>query len=375
MVPSSSSVSFPTPGTFYWQAAYSGDGNNAKSTSACTSETLTVTSPIAITTTASGISPGGLVSDSATLTGSSNLTGKGTITFKLYGPSATAMCSGTPVYTATDTGITSNGPFSSGGYMPVTNAGGTFWWTASFSGDANNPAATSACGAMNESVSVPASPPTVKGAFTCTNGIYRGTQFTGNVTVANNSDCVLVDVTIVGSLSVGTGAGLVDYGSTVEGKQGLTASGAAWLDIRGGTIGMNLNVTGTTGAPPSNLGDGATANDLCSTTIDANVTVANNGTGAPFEIGGGPDCATPLTILAGNFQVEGNAGHLTIGPANNGAGNSLGKGDIAVENNTGGGTLTDNSTGRGDCHLDDNTPGIVGTGNTSSGNNMCNTTD
>jgi hypothetical protein len=34
-VPNSAGVTFPTPGTYYWHAAYSGDSNNAAATSAC----------------------------------------------------------------------------------------------------------------------------------------------------------------------------------------------------------------------------------------------------------------------------------------------------------------------------------------------------
>jgi uncharacterized repeat protein (TIGR01451 family) len=44
-VPASDSVSFPDPGTYYWQAHYSGDANNAPATSACQDEVLTVTTP------------------------------------------------------------------------------------------------------------------------------------------------------------------------------------------------------------------------------------------------------------------------------------------------------------------------------------------
>jgi hypothetical protein len=43
-VPASSSVSLPTSGTYYWQAAYSGDSLNDPSTSTCGSEVETVTS-------------------------------------------------------------------------------------------------------------------------------------------------------------------------------------------------------------------------------------------------------------------------------------------------------------------------------------------
>ena len=41
----SDAVVFPDAGTFYWQAAYSGDANNAPATSTCTDEVLTVTTP------------------------------------------------------------------------------------------------------------------------------------------------------------------------------------------------------------------------------------------------------------------------------------------------------------------------------------------
>jgi uncharacterized repeat protein (TIGR01451 family) len=44
-VPASDAVNFPTAGTFYWQASYSGDGANAPATSACTDEVVTVTTP------------------------------------------------------------------------------------------------------------------------------------------------------------------------------------------------------------------------------------------------------------------------------------------------------------------------------------------
>jgi uncharacterized repeat protein (TIGR01451 family) len=46
IVPASDPVSFPTAGTYYWQAHYSGDANNSPATSACTDEVVTVTSPI-----------------------------------------------------------------------------------------------------------------------------------------------------------------------------------------------------------------------------------------------------------------------------------------------------------------------------------------
>ena len=57
VVPASGAVTLTTPGTYYWQASYSGDSTNAASTSTCGSEVETVTSvttPVTVTTSLSG---------------------------------------------------------------------------------------------------------------------------------------------------------------------------------------------------------------------------------------------------------------------------------------------------------------------------------
>jgi hypothetical protein len=51
-VPSSSSVSITAPGSYYWQASYSGDTTNAASKSTCGSELETVKSGGASSTSA-----------------------------------------------------------------------------------------------------------------------------------------------------------------------------------------------------------------------------------------------------------------------------------------------------------------------------------
>lgn len=57
-VPASAPVTTAlSPGTYYWQASYSGDANNQASTSTCGSEVLTVSAPVA--TGGSGTSSGG----------------------------------------------------------------------------------------------------------------------------------------------------------------------------------------------------------------------------------------------------------------------------------------------------------------------------
>src|SRR5262249_36556215 len=88
------------------------------------------------------------VSDSATLANAVAPTGH--LVFKLYGPNIPS-CAGTPVYTNTVT-LSGAGPWRSGLFTPT--AVGTYRWQASYSGDANNAAATGICGHATEIVHV-----------------------------------------------------------------------------------------------------------------------------------------------------------------------------------------------------------------------------
>jgi hypothetical protein len=97
-VPGSSiNITFNHAGTFYWQADYSGDLNNNKATSACRLETVTLDKAIpALSTQASApVTVGGVISDTAHLTGGFNATG--TISFMLFLPGDTSCANGTAV--------------------------------------------------------------------------------------------------------------------------------------------------------------------------------------------------------------------------------------------------------------------------------------
>jgi sugar lactone lactonase YvrE len=137
------------PGTYQWTASYSGDANNSPVGSPCGEEQVTVTSvgTPTLTTTPSPTSTqvGGTLQDNATLSGGSAPTGS--ITFTLY---PTSDCSGPFAYQQ-KVAVTGNGSYgTSTGY--ATANGGTYEWTASYSGDGNNTPATSSCG--QEPVSV-----------------------------------------------------------------------------------------------------------------------------------------------------------------------------------------------------------------------------
>ena len=140
-VPDSNALTFDSAGDFYWQAVYSGDANNDGATSPCTSEHLVVTkkSPtIATTLSASTIEVGGTVHDSATLSNATANAG-GTVTYTVY--TDTACSTG-----AQDAGTVTvtNGAVPDSNPITFNNAG-DFYWQASYSGDANNNPATSAC--------------------------------------------------------------------------------------------------------------------------------------------------------------------------------------------------------------------------------------
>jgi hypothetical protein len=98
------------------------------------------------------ITLGQQTSDTATL--SNGFTQTGTITFRLFGPN-NGTCAGAPVFTSIQS-VGGNNTYSSTPFTPTTP--GVYNWTASYSGDANNPATATACGDANESVTVNAVP-------------------------------------------------------------------------------------------------------------------------------------------------------------------------------------------------------------------------
>jgi len=140
-------------GTYRWTSTYTGDANNAASTSVCNAanESVVVTQAItSLTTTASAtVGVGGSVSDSAVLAG--GLSPTGSIAFSLFGPND-ATCASAAIFTSAPVTVAGNGSYGSGNF--TTAAAGTYRWTSTYTGDTNNTAAISACNAANESVVV-----------------------------------------------------------------------------------------------------------------------------------------------------------------------------------------------------------------------------
>ena len=140
-------------------------------------------------------SPGGggtvgstTATDTATLTGGYQPTGS--IAFAAYGPSPTPDCTGTPVDSETVT-VSGDGSYTTpAGFTP--SQAGTYYWTASYSGDTNNTAIASGCD--QEPVTVTSSPPTaVNQSYTAVGNttLAVGTTVTGPAATVSASDGLL----------------------------------------------------------------------------------------------------------------------------------------------------------------------------------------
>ena len=134
-------------GTYHWIGSYSGDANNNAVATTCgaSGETLTVakaTPTLTSTVTPSTITIGSSATDLATLSGGHNPSGA--VTYSAYSDSSCA----TLVFTSASVPLGT----SSAAFTP--SATGTYLWIASYSGDSNNNAVATTCGAAGETLTI-----------------------------------------------------------------------------------------------------------------------------------------------------------------------------------------------------------------------------
>jgi hypothetical protein len=143
-----------SPGTYFWQAEYSGDGKNPAATSICGTEVEIVETPTSVTTTLSGgeeegeeivVDESAPVRDQASLGGAHAASAEGSVAYRVY---ADSKC--------TELAALAGDVSVSAGSVPqsdeITLPHGTYYWQAEYSGDGLNNAATSACGSEVEIV-------------------------------------------------------------------------------------------------------------------------------------------------------------------------------------------------------------------------------
>ena len=142
VVPDSADVTFQQAGTYYWQAAYSGDQHNGATTSVCTSEIVTISKTQPTASTAQSLVP----NDTFTLHDAAG-TPSGAVNFYLFGPNV--ACGEDNIANAL-TGLTGMSPNLSGGSATTVNTTavtdeGTYTWLAVWDGDAANEKTVSDC--------------------------------------------------------------------------------------------------------------------------------------------------------------------------------------------------------------------------------------
>ncbi len=246
LVPNSEDVTFYAPGTFYWQAVYSGDANNLGSSSACTSETLVVSKNQPIVTTKlsdENVRVGDSFTDQAMLTGGFAPTG--TVTFNVYaGNDENACVSDNLVGSLTQSGVPLVGGVAIS--APFNLSGGQYQIQVVYSGDANNLPATSACGSEPMFIQAPSI-----NIVKSTNGVITppaaapqipvGSTVTWTYLVTNTGNVALVNVVVTDDQigSIGCPSSELDVGASMT----CTATGTA-------VAGSYSNIGTATGTPP-----------------------------------------------------------------------------------------------------------------------------
>jgi hypothetical protein len=304
--------------TFYGNHLYSAWADNSNSTGDNPQGSLkqmdeyvaqvtfsTKASPtINTTATPSSAQLGVPVHDSAVLA-SGNSPG-GSITFKLFGPDD-GTCGNPPVMTST-VAVAGNGTYNSANLTPL--APGAYRWTADYTGDANNNAATSGCNAANEATQVVPCAHYLTGAqpsMYMNGGAWCASNatFSGSVGVAPGTSAVFLGSTVNGSLAAKQATGFILCGTTVTGT--LTSGYATGFVLIGdtGDDGCAGNHVGVDAAFNANTG----GMEIGFTTVGRNLTLQNNSGVGPF-----PDDTMPeveKNTISGNLGCVGNTPGVT----------------------------------------------------------------
>jgi hypothetical protein len=143
----STAVNLP-PGKYFWQAVYGGNLEHQAVASACGTEILTVTTPTTTSTvqSAGGVSAASLavpkgtgVTDRAVIAGAQAKVATGSVSYALYSDSKCTKLVGAPSAGAVAGGIAAPS-------APVKPVVGTYYWVATYGGDALNAPSASKCG-------------------------------------------------------------------------------------------------------------------------------------------------------------------------------------------------------------------------------------
>jgi uncharacterized repeat protein (TIGR01451 family) len=328
--PTPNGVKLNNAGTYYWVASFTGDNYNNGATTGCNDEKVTVPPAMPRIVTAQQPSSGNVADtykDTATLSHGVNYVGTGSINFKLY---SAAGCGGSVLGNETVTGVTKDDVYSTASGARL-NSAGTYYWVASFSGDANNAPFTSGCN--DEPVVVnAASIQIVKKADA--KSVSAGDQIGFTLTVSNSGSGDAYGVRVHDVLPTNPGLAWTiesqgsGWGSVVPPKCAITAG---TLDCGPVTV-----PAGTTQAAST-----FTVHVISPTTSDTSVASCESGTGNVNNTGhvtttndGSDDSSAYVCVLAPAIQIlktadapqvsAGNPIGFTLTVYNTGAGDAKG---------------------------------------------------
>jgi hypothetical protein len=286
-IPNSDTLTFTQPGTFYFTASYSGDGINQPTSSPC--EPITIIPKVTtLATTASTqativVGTTVTISDSATITGAFGTPG-GTMTFTLNGPATFTSCG--PLITTISGVSVSSVTTSSGSFTFQPTSVGTYYWSATWTGDGNNLGSSHAgCSVVNNAtvvdsleavVVVKATPKLITVPFLGDVGtISGGFSPAGNVTFylyANTGGtCTSGLVYTSPPISVGSAGLTASTYADLANAASLAAASLSdgliynWQVVYTDTSGLNNNVT--VGCGSSTGASGSTSTESTGTTI------------------------------------------------------------------------------------------------------------
>jgi hypothetical protein len=137
----------PAAGNYWWVATYGGDNSNAKAQSGCADEPVVI-GQATPTIETSQEPPAGTVGasfkDKATLGGLFGAHPTGKVSWKLYDNASCSSAEGGLVASDGPVDVTGDGPYTTpNGASPA--AAGTYYWVATYSGDANDKEVSSGC--------------------------------------------------------------------------------------------------------------------------------------------------------------------------------------------------------------------------------------
>ncbi|MBN8867805.1 MAG: hypothetical protein J0H98_09640 [Solirubrobacterales bacterium] len=287
-------------GDYRWTATYSGDDDNNGSATACnapgTVANVAKASP-SVGNGATNADIGDSITNTASLGGGAGPTG--TITFKLYSPGDTS-CSSAPQFTST-VAVNGTGQYSAGNFTPT--QAGAYRWRIDYSGDSENNAVTTSCGASGSistvskaspQISIDATDATVGSPIGASGPISGGVSPTGTITFRaygpddslcqGNPAFTSAPVPVNGNGTYSSG----NVATTRAGEYRWTASYSG--DVNNSTVVSNC------GAPDST----STVSKAAPTLTHAEVGNATVGTNVAYDssLGGGYDLTGAITFRA-----------------------------------------------------------------------------